>query len=138
MSNVSAMKPRTIALQIFCCVTGALFISAEFVATKAVSEGGLFFFFASILGADQATNASETSRRFFKSLVVISALPFIALCTYLLINASDASPLALLGQAAKIVLFSACMAAIVMDNHPLVQRVLKKCGFSVPKNEGSR
>ncbi len=137
------MKPRTIALQIICCVIGAFFISVEFIATKSVSEGGLFvgwlfFFAASILGADHTTNPSATSRRFFKSLVVISALPFIALCTYLLINASDASPLAMLGQAAKILLFSVGVAAIAMENHPLVQRVLKKCGFSVPKNECSR
>lgn len=137
------MKPRTIALQIICCVIGALFISVEFIATKRVSEGGLFFgwlffFAASILGADHTANPSAKSRLVFKSLVVISALPFIAFCTYLLINASDASPLAILGQAAKILLFSVSVAAITMESHPLVQRCLKACGFSVSKNECSR
>ncbi|PLK46959.1 hypothetical protein [Uliginosibacterium sp. TH139] len=137
------MKPRTIALQIICCVIGAFFISIEFIATKSISEGGLFFgwlffFVASILGADHTTNPSAMSRRFFKSLVVISALPFIVFCAYLLIHASDASPLAMLWQAAKIFLFIACVAAIAMERHPLVQRALKACGFSVSKNECPR
>ncbi|MFN3295217.1 hypothetical protein [Caldimonas sp.] len=137
------MKPRTIALQIICCVIGAFLISVEFIATKSISESGLFFgwlffFAASILGADHAANASTTSRRFFKLLVVISALPFIALCAYLLISAPDASPLAMFGQVAKILLFSVCVAAIAMESHPFVQRALKACGFSVPKNECSR
>jgi hypothetical protein len=132
------MKPRTIALQIICCIIGAIFISIEFIATKRVSEGGLFFgwlffFAASILGADHTANPSAMSRRFFKLLVVISALPIIAFCTYLLISASDASPLATLWQTAKILLFSVCVAAIAMESHPLVQRVLKACGFSVSK-----
>jgi len=137
------MKSRTIALQVICCVIGVIFISAEFLATKKVSEGGLFFgwlffFAASVLGADHTANPSAKSRHVFKSLVVISALPYIALCTYLLINASDASSLAMIRQAGKILLFCVCVVAIAMESHPSVQRALKKCGFSVPKNECSR
>lgn len=140
---VSAMKSRTIALQVICCVIGVIFISAEFLATKNVSEGGLFFgwlffFAACILGADHTANLSARTRLVFKSLVVISALPFIALCTYLLINASDISPLARIGQAGKILLFSVCVLAIAMESHPFVQRALKKCGLSEPKNEPCR
>jgi hypothetical protein len=133
------MKPTTIFIQFVCVGLGALFMFIGLFEAREVIVGGLLlgsvlFLFAAILGADHTTNSSPTSRQAFKVFTVVVALPILgiaALGLYRLLAAER-----WLDAITAFVQFGILLAsilAIVFQDHSVVNRVIKRLGFSTPK-----
>ncbi|MBI2307897.1 MAG: hypothetical protein HYU78_11410 [Rhodocyclales bacterium] len=130
------MRSSTLTLQIICCILGVVFIALAFTSGKYLGGfllGSLMFFAAALLGADHTTNTNVKSRSVFQVMAGLSALPFVTVSMLVSVELFQSGRWAdFVADLLRLLVFTLCALAITFGNHPIVQRQLKKLGFSTP------
>jgi hypothetical protein len=128
------MKSSTLTLQVICCMLGVVFIAFAFTSGKYLGGfllGSLMFFSAALLGADHTTNTNVESRRVFQLMAGLSALPVMTVSVVSSVELFQSGRWAdFVTDLLRLFVFTLCALAITFGDHPIVQRKLKKLGFS--------
>ena len=136
------MRPSTAALQFICVALGVAFFWSAFALSAEVLFGGLligsFMFMAgALLGADHASNPGASGRRrlFFKTLAVLATVPVPCVGLYGAIQSADRGQWAeAIAFLLKLAVLAIVLAALVLDSHPIVRRLLRRRGISTPES----
>lgn len=97
--------------------------------------GSLMFFAAALLGADPTTNPRPQSRRVFRAMAGVSAIPFVIACVITSVELVQSSEwAALIANLFRLTVFVLAAFAVAFSEHPFIQRQLKKLGLFTPTN----
>ena len=136
------MRPSTTALQFFCVALGVAFFWLAFALSAEVLFGGLvvgsfMFMAAALLGVDHTSNPGASPRRrlYFKVLAALATTPVLCLGLYGTVQSAAhgqwAEAIAFL---LKVVGLAIVLAALALDTHPVVRRLLRRQGISTPES----